>query len=422
MIITLKNDLLFYSHLPLWKRFYHLGERYLAKLWSQLHRPRAVVMITGSYGKTSTTYILSRTLDKAGGSLVTDRNLDTIFNLPQTILRWRWPPWIVLETGIDHPQEMDFHLRLIKPTVVIFTGITPVHADKQLLGSKIGIWREKTKLVRALPTDGLLIYNADDLLACRAARIFSGEKRSYSLKQKHGDYWLAKSKITPQGSQFWLTTAFSRQQVKIKTPLLGKHFAQSFLATLAFLDFYHLSRSLLVNAASQLKPLPGRLSLQPFLNGSWLLDDSRRSNPASAKAGLALITTLRSHYRRLIVVMGEMGELGRYARQEHRRLGRQLAKLKPDILIGIGPLMRLALKEAPGLTSLWADNPTTAGELFLQKYSPQEGDLFYLKASLLRHLERFRYVLEGRQVACRRPACHYYHDCSQCDKLNEERG
>ncbi len=378
-------------------------------------------MITGSYGKTSTAYVLGETLKRAGGALVTDRNLDTIFNLPQTLLHWRWPPWLVLETGIDHPQEMDFHLRLVKPTTVIFTGVVPVHADEQLLGSKMGIWQEKTKLIRALPANGLLIYNFDDLLARHAARLFSGPKRSYSLKKGKGDYWLVKSKVTPQGSQFWLATS-SRLPIRIKTPLLGKHFAQSFLAALAFLDFYHLPPSLLVDTARQLKPLPGRLSLQPFLNGSWLLDDSRRSNPASAKAGLTLVATLKPHYQRLIVVMGEMGELGRYARQEHRRLGRQLAKLKPDILIGIGPLMRLALKEAEGVTAIWANDPATAGELFLKEYSPRKGDLFYLKASLLRHLERFRYVLEGRKVACRRPVCHYYHDCSQCDKLNEERG
>lgn len=408
-----------FYHLPGGKKIYHLGRRQLAKVWARWHRARDIIMITGSYGKTSTAYVLEQFLGRISPTLATDRNLDTIYNLPQTLLRWRKQKWLVLETGIDHRGEMDFHLDLIKPTVVVFMGITPVHAEPGLLGSKKQILAEKSKLVKSLGADGLLIYNADDDYVRRAARSHKGQKLSFSLDKRRGQYYLENSRVTFRGTYFRLRSRPSGAVLNIKTRLLGRHFGQSFLAAFALAEARDLPLKALEKAARGMKPLSGRLSLEKFINGSWLLNDSLRSNPASAKAGLAVAVALRGKQSRLVIVMGEMGELGRYASEEHRNLGRQLDRLKPDILVAIGPLMRLAAAEIKnGITKIiWAADPVTAAEQFQRQAKAQKGDLFYLKGSLLRHLERFNYILKGQRVSCRRSSCHRYKPCVSCPFL-----
>jgi len=416
MKLNLHRQFDFYN-LPWGKKIYHFFKRQLAKAWARWHHAEDIIMVTGSYGKTSTVYILAQTLRLAGEVLVTDRNLDTIFNLPQTLLRWRKHKYLVLEAGIDHLYEMDFHLGLIKPTVVIFMGVTPVHAQSDLLGSKQRIFEEKSKLVKALRPEGLLIYNSDDRYARRAAKLYRGKKLGFSQRKNGAQYYLKKSKLTLQGTEFYLHSQKSGITLKVKTLLLGKHFSQSFLAAFAFLEARNMPLEFLAEAAKAIRPLPGRLSLEKFVNGSLALNDRLRSNPASAKAGLKTISVLRKKSKRLIVVMGEMGELGRYAPREHRQLGRQLDKLAPDILVAIGPLMRLATAEVKNKTTkiIWAANPVSAAEKFQNFTKPRKGDLFYLKASLLRHLERFDYVLRGWRVNCRRQNCHFYKPCSICN-------
>jgi UDP-N-acetylmuramoyl-tripeptide--D-alanyl-D-alanine ligase len=42
--------------------------------------------------------------------------------------------------------------------------------------------------------------------------------------------------------------------------------------------------------------------------------------------------------RRTIAVLGEMAELGPYAEEGHREVGRAVAEVAPDVLIAVGPL------------------------------------------------------------------------------------
>ena len=51
---------------------------------------------------------------------------------------------------------------------------------------------------------------------------------------------------------------------------------------------------------------------------------------------------------RAIAVLGDMLELGSYAGEAHRRIGRLLKELGIDIFIAVGPLMELAASEFQG--------------------------------------------------------------------------
>ncbi|MGI5826820.1 MAG: hypothetical protein ACOX50_05420, partial [Patescibacteria group bacterium] len=114
------------------------------------------------------------------------------------------------------------------------------------------------------------------------------------------------------------------------------------------------------------------------------------------------------------------GELGDLAEKMHREVGEEIAKLKIDIVVGVGPLTKFILEEArkAGIKKdqlFWAKDVREAALILKKVLKPK--DLLYLKASLLRHLERVVLLLEGKKVACTEVVCHYYGSCTSCPRL-----
>lgn len=97
------------------KIIFHQSRRLLAKFWLKLNSQVTVIGVVGSYGKTNTTRAISVVLSSKYKTLQTDLNLDTIYNLPITILKLRpFHQKLILEYGVDHRGEMAFHLSLAK--------------------------------------------------------------------------------------------------------------------------------------------------------------------------------------------------------------------------------------------------------------------------------------------------------------------
>ena len=137
------------------KKLFHYLQRFAAKIWRAFFPSLIVIGVTGSYGKTNTVRAIKFALGKKFTPLTTDINLDTVFNLPLTLLKIRPKnKALILEYGVDHRGEMEAHLRLIRPQIGVLTGISPVHAEKELLGSLSGIIEEKGKLLETLPKTG----------------------------------------------------------------------------------------------------------------------------------------------------------------------------------------------------------------------------------------------------------------------------
>jgi UDP-N-acetylmuramoyl-tripeptide--D-alanyl-D-alanine ligase len=401
-----------------WKKPLHQARRKLAKLWLKFFPNLTIVGITGSYGKTNTARAIVRVLSEKFPTLQTDLNLDTVYNLPITILKLR-PKHraLVLEYGVDHKNEMDFHLSLVKPQIGVITGINPTHSDPELLGSLEGIIKEKSKLLKALPKEGWAILNWDD----KRVRKMKGATKAKIIRYgttSECDYWAKDIKVDFSGTSFTLYS--QKEKIKIKTGLVGRHFVLNCLAAAVVGKIKGLNWEEIKRGLAKLKPLTGRLSIEKGPRGSILLDDHLRANPASTLAGLQTLVDLSAEGRR-IAVLGEMGELGDSAKKEHQRIGKELAKLKKiDYLISVGPLQKLTAQAAirEGMKKgqvFWVENVSEAAEVL--KKILRAGDLIYLKGSLLRHTERILLILKGEKVGCKLTSCHYYWQCQKCPYL-----
>lgn len=409
------------THTSFWKQPFHQARRSLAKAWLKFYPQLTIIGVTGSYGKTNTTRAIATVLSQKFKTLQTDINLDTVYNLPITILKLR-PGYekLVLEYGVDHNNEMGLHLSLVKPSIAIVTGINPTHSEPELLGSIEGIIKEKSQLVASLPENGWAILNWDD------ANVRGMKTRTKAKVLRYGltsgcDFWADDITVNLYGTKF--TIHYQNEKIAAETPLIGRHFVYACLVAAAVGKIQGLSWPEIIAGLACLKPLKGRLSVEDGPMGTVLLNDSLRANPASTAAGLQVLADLPTKGHR-VAVLGEMGELGTSAKKEHIKIGTKLARLKIDYLVSIGPLQKLTSREAiaGGLKKdhvFWVEDVLQAGEIL--KKILKKGDLLYIKASLLRHVERVLYVLEGRKVDCRVTRCDCYQPCCTCPKVKKVR-
>lgn len=400
-----------------WKQIFHQGRRFLAKTWLKFFPNLTIIGVTGSYGKTNTVRAIAQVLAEKYQTLQTDLNLDTVYNLPITVLKLRpGDQKLVLEYGVDHQGEMERHLSLVKPLIAVVTGINPTHSEPELLESVEGIVEEKSKLLAALrPADGLALLNWDDLNVRKMDRVAKSTIIRYGFSREC-DFWADNIEVDFSGTTFDLH--YKGKKIKMTTGLIGRHFVAACLAAAAVGVNQGLTWPEIKQGLSKLEPLRGRLSIEKGPKNSILINDALRANPASTLAGLQTLKDLPAAKRR-IAVLGEMGELGDSAEAEHQRVGRFLASLNIDYLVAIGPLQKLTAEQAvkAGMKKnrvFWVEDVRGAAQILKKLLSA--GDLLYLKGSLLRHLERVIFILQGRKVSCTAVACHVYQPCQNCQK------
>jgi UDP-N-acetylmuramoyl-tripeptide--D-alanyl-D-alanine ligase len=411
----IRKDLQYYKATKL-KAVYHLLIRMLAKYWLKLNRQAKIIAVVGSYGKTTTCQTIHKLLSQISPTIVSDINLDTIYNIPLTILRLRKKhKYLILEVGVDHKNEMDFHLKLFSPDLVVFTGITPVHSDKNLLGSLQGIVKEKEKIVDKLGKNKWLVANKDNKFVAKIAKRHGEKTIYYSLKNADSEVYANKIKFTTKKTSFVLNS--QKKALKLSGSFVGNQFVAAIMAAAGIAVIEKTPVEKLVKLAKSIKPLKGRMSLEKGPSQTILINDSLRANPASTRAGLETVSSLKT--KRKIAILGEMGELGEYKNQEHEKIGNLINSLDFDYVIAVGPLMKLASKKIePQNTIVFsAKNVFEAADFLVNSIKPRKGDIIYLKGSLLKHMERVILIANGKKVGCKVVSCPFYNHCLSCKYL-----
>ncbi|OGY26877.1 MAG: hypothetical protein A2Z11_01750 [Candidatus Woykebacteria bacterium RBG_16_43_9] len=380
----------------IFKSLFHNLRRVVARGWLLFHRNVEIIGITGSYGKTNTTNAISTVLAEKFKVLQTDTNLDTRFNIPITVLKLGEHQKLILEYGVDKPGEMDYHLFVTKPKIAVITGITPVHADRSHFGSLENIVKEKSKLAASVPENGWVIINWDDQLSRQIGEVVRGKTIFFGRNRYHCQFWASHIKTNFNGTTFKFHLRNSSHIVRI--PLIGRHHVNTAMAAAVVGILSGMKWREIKSGLSKLAPLEGRGNIEPGPKDSVILNDSRRSNPASAVAGIQTLADL--HAKRKIAVIGEMGELGKYEEEGHRAVGHKAALSKPDYLICVGPATKYTAEEArKGMRKsqvIWVRDVFEAAGILSGIL--RKGDLWYLKGSLLKHLERIPLIIEGKDV------------------------
>jgi UDP-N-acetylmuramoyl-tripeptide--D-alanyl-D-alanine ligase len=291
-----------------------------------------VIGISGSSGKTTTKEMLASILKKTGNTVFSIANIDPVYNIPTTIFKCRpITKYLILEMGVEYPNEMDFYLWLAKPNVGIITNIYTTHT---LFFKNIdGVYKEKSKLVKGIPKTAHAVLNSE----------------SFHLRKLEGKL---KAKVTWYGGkspikslQAYFTGDFKTRfmlkmndsNIPINLPVLGKQFVENALAAAAAAKLLGIGNKEIKRGLESFKNQEHRMNINKLKSGAILIDDSYNNNPEAAKRAIEMLKEV-SGKRNSLLVFGDMLELGSDEVLEHKEISKYISDRKIDYVVGVGPL------------------------------------------------------------------------------------
>lgn len=363
--------------------------------WHRQRLSARVIGIAGSNGKTTTKELMAQVFTAQRPTRATQGNLNNHIGLPLTLLRAApEDAFLVLEMGTSGPGELTLLGRFARPHIGVITSISEEHTET--LGDLAGVLAAETELLAALPPDGVAIINGDDpgLLAAvrqqaRCRIVTFGEQPTNQVRA-------SQIQVSRTGTRFELHVQGQRRQAQL--PLIGAHCVPAALATIAAVLENGLDLDAACTTLRTAQGAPRRLT--PFSVPAYhltVLDDCYNANPASMQHALQTANAIRHAGERLILVLGDMLELGAVSEPRHKEIGAYVTGLTPalDALVTVGqyaPQLAEAAKRA-GLPAHVFPDATAAAPcvraLVRQADGPQ---LMLVKGSRGVHLE---HILES---------------------------
>ena len=348
-----------------------------------------VVGIAGSNGKTTTKETLHAVLAAHAPTHATPGNANSQVGSPLAILHTpEEAELIVLELGTSMPGELIRISTMAAPNMAVITAAFGEHLE--FLKDIDGVIREETSILDTLPAGALAVVGSAEPKLVTAARQRT-HLRIESLGTRTEDDWqLSNIEMSIEGTRFTLSNRNGGRT--LHTPLLGAPAAWAAAFSVVIARELGLSEATIDQGLSAVRPADHRLVATDHPGRPVLvLDDCYNSNPAACIAAIETALALHQGRSDLIMVLGDMLELGDHTEAAHREVGRQAAALtshldSETVLVTVGPLSAVIAAEAracgsAGLQILEADNAEHAGSLLTPILDKSTSATLLLKAS-----------------------------------------
>ena len=323
-----------------------------------------VIGITGSVGKTTTRDLAASALRSAGRRvLATTGNLNNRIGVPMTLLGLDDSvDTAVIEMGTSEPGEIAQLARIARPDAAIVTGASLAHTEG--LGSVEAVADEKVSLLHALPAEAIAIANGDDGPVKKRASIVPARRKLFYGKAAGNDVRVLDWEVDANGTK--ARYQVRGQAVELEMGLVGEGAALNVGGVLALAFGLGLPLEEAARGIVAVEPGPGRMRPMAGLGGRLLIDDTYNANPASVE--LALSTARAIAERRqapLVVILGDMKELGAQSQAAHRRVGELVVESDAFLFVGCGEAMHDAIDTANprGIDTLWFEEAAECGEI-----------------------------------------------------------
>jgi UDP-N-acetylmuramoyl-tripeptide--D-alanyl-D-alanine ligase len=362
----------------------------LARMWRDRF-PGTVVAVTGSAGKTTVKELLASILSLAGETARNYKNWNNQVGLPLSVLSssGREDYW-VLEAGINYTGEMELLGSILAPDTVLVTNIGPVHLEG--LGSVEGVAEEKARLLDHLRPGGLGMLSLDYPELQRAASRRRGVAIAGFSTVSEAEYSGRVSGREESGLHCF-ELSLRGETVRVGVPQPGEMMLENVLAAAAAAHALGVSADLVRQGLEQARLPEQRWSIQRQ-GGYVLIDDSYNANPLSMERALRCAAE-RSAGGPLLLLLGDMLELGDESEREHERLGGMGAEAGCSLLFYAGRYADQVLKGLKSAGAAASFRRVQDPEDFLQAWrelAPDRGTLL-VKGSRGGRLERFLHRL-----------------------------
>ena len=303
----------------------------------------SVLAITGSNGKTSVKGMLASIVTAAVGEekvFATKGNLNNHLGVPFSLLSIdKACEYAVIEMGASAVGEIDYLSSLAEPHVALVNNVSPVHVEG--FGSVDNIALAKSEIYDHLMAGGAAIVNADDIYAPQWFAKNKGRTvLSFSAKDITADIFIHEESM--DAHHCWrFVLRYQDESVEIQLKVLGEHAVMNAAAAASMALAANISLDAIKKGLENFTGVTGRLQIGRDFLGNTLIDDTYNASPKSMRAA---IDVLASFSQQKILIMGDMGELGESAQQEHKAIG-DYAKVKGvDYLFASGELSKQAAK------------------------------------------------------------------------------
>jgi UDP-N-acetylmuramoyl-tripeptide--D-alanyl-D-alanine ligase len=336
-----------------------------------------VVAVAGSAGKTTTRAAVSALLEAAepGAVHYVRGNFNNLIGVPLVLLSLDDKERLaVVELGTNQPGEVERLTRLAEPDVAVLTLIGYEHTEG--LGDLDGVEAEEGALFANLAAGAVAIGNADDERVVR--QLAKAERRVSYAQHRDADYRFRVLAVSEQGSELEVGRRLGGRDVRtsFRTSTLGDAGAYAACAALAAAETL-LGQELSADTcnaafASATASEAGRLCPVELTGGILLLDDTYNANPESVESSLKTARQLADRRKaKLVLVLGEMRELGDLSESLHRKVGEAAAAQSPELLITVSGHARLIGESAAarGTPSEFAADSPAAAELLIARLS-----------------------------------------------------
>ncbi|MFT4681329.1 MAG: UDP-N-acetylmuramoyl-tripeptide--D-alanyl-D-alanine ligase [Granulosicoccus sp.] len=302
------------------------------QILSNYHRKSCgwpVLAITGSNGKTTSKELIGAVLRSKLNTLITEGNLNNHIGVPLTLLRGSKEHKVaVIEMGASHFGDIDELCEIADPDIGLITNIGKAHLEG--MGGIEGVIKTKTELFDYIKSkNGQILLNTNQPLLAT----YYSETNACNYGSKH----LNDLQGTARNENGYLIVDWKLQTDNkshtIKTNLVGNYNLDNVLSAIAVGIHFGIAPDNIGRAIEEYMPTNNRSEYVESGNNR-IIWDAYNANPSSMSAAIDNIANMNSE--RVVLILGEMNEVGKTSLNEHKTLVELAQSKNPTAIYLVG--------------------------------------------------------------------------------------
>ena len=260
-------------------------------------------------------------------------NRNSEIGLPLTIFEFDEDIEVaILEMGMENRGEITQLTSIAQPDISVITSIGSAHMEN--LGGRVQIAQAKCEILEGLKDNGLFVYNYESKeMQEILPTLNTGNKKIVSFGQGGDVSITSPIEYGKDGIVFNCNIL----DVPVHLHAFGDFQAMNALPCIYIAKACHLKEESILNGLAHLEMTKMRTQLIPVQN-AYILDDTYKSNPESAKAAIDTLMVLPA--RKHIAILSDMLDLGSEEKQLHYDVGEYAKEKGVDALYCTGPLSK----------------------------------------------------------------------------------
>ena len=308
-----------------------------------------IISVTGSCGKTTLKEMIGFTLKKIAKITYSPKSFNNKYGVPLSLFNLKQnDDFGIFEVGMDKKGEIDNLTKIVKPDLGIITNISYAHSKNFRNINQIA--DAKAEIMNNIKDDGVIVLNKDDRFYEYHKSLALKKKLkiiSFGIVSRSAIVKLVKMKKIKERYEIFINV--DGLLVSFYSQNENKSNLYNILATLASIYLFIDIKKLKKNAFLNFKTPKGRGDISKIKFGNiqfYLVDETYNSNPLSLKTALENYDKIRNESKnsKKYLILGDMLELGKHSRKQHKLICEIVNKTKIDQVYVVGKYIKETFK------------------------------------------------------------------------------